>query len=195
MVVPAGAEHPHDHLPADKLNAVMAELGSQAREVLDDGKSEVELRFLVDMRLRGQIHELSIELPEPPLDNARIDGLPGAFLVAYEEHFGPGSAFAEAGLEVMTVRVEGWVRTDVALPSVPLHESREVTAPRSRPIRLPGLGRLEVGVFDGMALSPGDYLEGPAAIELPGTTVLVGNAERATIDGLANVVIEQRGSK
>jgi N-methylhydantoinase A/oxoprolinase/acetone carboxylase beta subunit len=49
-----------------------------------------------------------------------------------------------------------------------------------------------VTVVERRALRPGDHLTGPCIIEEPATTVLVLPGQSLTLDGLANLVIEER---
>ena len=52
----------------------------------------------------------------------------------------------------------------------------------------------EVTVYRGEALGAGSRVVGPAIIEHPGTTIVLGNGQTATVDNDLNTVITQNGS-
>ena len=53
-------------------------------------------------------------------------------------------------------------------------------------------GFLETAIFDGAAMRPGDFVDGPAVIEEETTTVVVGSGERCAVDRLDNYLITFR---
>ncbi len=200
MGTPQGAERASEHLPPRRINTPFAVLVEEATDTLrDQGASEedIMLRYVVDMRLRGQIHELAVEVAPPPLDAAQVDKLPDVFVAEYEDRFGKGSAFAAAGIELVTLRVEASanrVAQDVKLAAD--FESREVTAAGSRSVYLPEAHcEVELGVFDGFELESGDLLRGPVVVELPNTSVFVGTGQVARVDSARNIVIKKEESQ
>ncbi|HUF80531.1 MAG TPA: hypothetical protein VMN03_05285, partial [Burkholderiales bacterium] len=60
----------------------------------------------------------------------------------------------------------------------------------SRSIHWPEAGkRLSTRVYDGLKLRAGNEMQGPAVIELPGTTIALPPEDRAVIDPFGNTVI------
>ena len=194
MLTPPGAERASEHFSVSRLNAGLAALADHARSALraqGAADNEVVLRCSADMRLRGQIHELPVELPGEQLSEADVDALVGRFVEAYEAHFGAGSAFAGAGTELMTLRAEGTALKRRRDPSAPgVRVGREPAPARTRPVFLPEHGALrELDVYHGSALSPGDVIRGPAIVELPGTTVVIADEQVGRIDAALNLVL------
>ncbi len=188
-----GSEQASAELRPERINAILEELLEQATSTLraQGAGQDVHARFVADMRLRGQIHELSVELPPPPLDAGQVDKLPDVFVAAYEERFGAGAAFAAAGIELVTLRVEAGT-TRVLRDTTPTGEvgTHERSAERSRQVYLPDVHRhVPVGLFAGADLDPGDVVRGPAVIELPHTSVFVDRAQCGRLDGARNIVI------
>ncbi len=144
------------------------------------------LRRWAQVRFRGQLHAVEIAVAAGAIDVARMRR---EFLREYERLYGAGTASPQAGIEVITLRVEAIGRTHrPALEPAPLarrsavtRETREVWH-EGRPLR--------AARFDGSALAPGDAVDGPAVIDHPGTTVWIPAGVRARIDGLADVVLE-----
>ncbi|HEY5477464.1 MAG TPA: hydantoinase/oxoprolinase family protein [Tepidiformaceae bacterium] len=200
MATTQGVSNASEYLRPERINATLSELSRQAIETLRSqgaDESVVAVRYLADMRFRGQIHELSIEIPGPALDAEQVDGLPAAFVVEYESRFGQGSAFAAAGIELVTLRVEASAAR-VASPNMiePDPDETLLVPSEHRPVYLPELGGwTEVGLYDGSRLSPGDTLGGPGIVELSNTSVFVGEGQSARVDGAHNLVITKEQSK
>jgi N-methylhydantoinase A/oxoprolinase/acetone carboxylase beta subunit len=53
-----------------------------------------------------------------------------------------------------------------------------------------GLQRVPTPIYDGAVFAPGMALTGPAVVELPDTTLVLRDAERATVDAAGSVVID-----
>jgi N-methylhydantoinase A/oxoprolinase/acetone carboxylase beta subunit len=52
-----------------------------------------------------------------------------------------------------------------------------------------GAGLADTAVYRGEDVPAGAKLDGPAILEFPGTTVVVGPGQHATLDGEGNVVV------
>jgi N-methylhydantoinase A len=130
-----------------------------------------------------------VEVPSFPLEAADVDALLDRFIENYEARFGEGSAFTAAGVEMVTWRV-------VATGTLERPELRRAGedaegGARIRTQRVYEGEWLEADVFDETALSVGATFEGPAIVELPDTTIVVGRDQRASVDEHHNVIIEQ----
>jgi len=94
--------------PTD-LTTAFDELEAQARSALGRAgvdSADVEIRRSVDCRYRSQTHDLIVSLPEWPLDEGVVHALVERFERSYEDTYGKGAAFREAGIEITTARVE-----------------------------------------------------------------------------------------
>src|SRR5690606_10285683 len=123
------------------------------------------------------------------------DQLETTFIERYEETYGKGSAFADAGLQIGTLEVHGRGRT--SSPELSPAEAGQGGDPEptvSREVHWPELGEArETAVYAGPELRPGHRLSGPAIVEYPSTSVALHQGDTAEIDPLGNLLIEVGG--
>jgi N-methylhydantoinase A len=164
-----------DSFTRERIGEVVRRLGKRGREELD--RPEAELRATYDLRYAGQAFELSVEgelEPDP-------DELRRAFDRAHAERYGYDDPGAE--LELVTVRVAA------ATPGAELAPAARAAAEERGTRSL---------VFDGTpaqarVLGPGELqADGPAVVELPGSTLVVPPGWRARGDADA-VAMERPG--
>ena len=144
-------------------------------------------RFL-EMRYRMQTHEILVRAPDGPVDRAWVADLAGRFERAYERTYGQGSGLREAGIEIVTFRVEGTgrsrkpgFRTLVAGPTPPEQRRLVYLAEAGRRVAIP--------VHDWLHLPPQQRIAGPAIIEHPSTTVFVATDQSIELDQYGNLHI------
>lgn len=202
LATPAGAEKASEVLPLEQLRATLGELADAVSSTLSaqGGVPEhVTLEYIADVRLRSQIHELSIPLPQRDLTAADLDSLPGDFVVEYEARFGEGSALPGAGIELVTLRVNGYAptqRDDSGSGAAPAQATAGEASLGNRDIYLPDQGKtVSVTVLSGDHLATGSVTEGPAVIELSNTSVFVGVGQESRIDERRNIVISTKGAQ
>jgi N-methylhydantoinase A len=143
----------------------------------------------VDVRYRSQTHELIIPLTSGPLDPAALRGLVEDFEQTYEDHYGKGAGFREAGFELTLLRVDAVGRTPK--PAFAPHTaSAGAAAPRTRPVYDVTAARwIETPVVPWESLRPDAPVDGPAIVEHPTTTVHVPAERKVTIDAVGNLLI------
>lgn len=189
---PPGSEGAAEFVSASDLNAILGQLEKEARDVLDAQgvtAEEINLERHVDMRFRFQIHELTVEVPTFPLEAADVDALLARFIENYEARFGEGSAFTAAGVEMVTWRV---VATGtLERPELQRGGEDARGGERIRTQRVYEGEWLDADVYDETSLAVGTTFEGPAIVELPDTTIIVGREQQASVDEHHNVIIEQ----
>ena len=193
----------------ERVNALLASLRGQAQaQLLADGlpPERHRFRYALDMRHKGQIHEVEVGLDEMPVAKHALDRLPERFTALYERLYGSGSSLAGARLEIVTGRCRASAATPK--PSFPRHEAltseippdarlggRSVYWPRiagaaaaaRAGVSTGGLpGRVETPIYDGHRLVPGNALEGPAVVELDTTTVVVHPGQTLGMDPYGN---------
>lgn len=189
-----GLHAPFDTAPLrDALNELTAQAAAElAAEGF--GRERAMLSASADLRHRLQVH--TVEVPIDPLldDETLASALTDAFTARYESLYGAGTAYGEAGIELVTVRVRatgaaakpGLAARDEAGPE-PGDSAR--AAPRE--VFWPALGRLaETPVYRAAQLLPGNVVVGPAIIEPTTTTVVVHPGQRARLDAYGNLVID-----
>ena len=146
------------------------------------------------MRYRQQVHELNVplrpgvaEVSEYEMEKAyaRFDEL-------YEQTYGPGAGYREAGKEIMVFRV---VATgELKKPSLKSYQIE------NKSLDLGLKGHREVyfeehkdfvatKIYDYGSLAPGSEILGPAIIETPITTIVINPKDRAAVDEFLNVRI------
>lgn len=154
------------------------------------GVAESTSQRILELRYKGQIHQVDTPVPEGPLDAAALEAVMDDFERRYESLYGPGSGFREAGIELVTYRV-------LATAAVSSSELRAADLGTSDPgeARLGSeslywreVGREAETVIYG-ELKPGMEFEGPAVIRMRSTTGLVHPGQRARIDNYGNVRI------
>lgn len=182
--------------PVDEVNAALHELEQAARRNLratgyDDEAITVHRRG--DLKFQGQIFELTVPLPDGTIDRAAMEELAERFPAMYEAEYGRGTAWVDAGVVMMAVRVEATAHTrkyryesgvggDHTAGSA-VRTSSTITVPATRE-------QVDIPVLNGDVLREGEEVHGPALIEKPQTTVFLPENSRGVIDGSQNLLID-----
>jgi N-methylhydantoinase A len=181
---------------ADRINAVLVALESKANAQMDrDGidKSRRRFSFSLDMRHRGQINEVEVMLPEKRVKGAFFSPLRTRFTERYEQLYGRGSSYADARLEIVTLRL----RATAATPRPRLSGARKLSGKIDAKARrgkrsvywAEGKKAAPTPILDGALLVPGNVIEGPAVIETTDTTVVVHPRRTLRVDRFGNFEI------
>ena len=185
-----GNSEPANDFDAAELEAVFDELEVSARAQLErDGVSpeDVVIHRSVDMRYRMQTHELIVPVDEPLTGADAVQRLVALFEEIYEDTYGRGAGFREAGMEITTFRVSGIGRTPK--PTFAPVTARRATQQTSRKVYDVNVGGwFDAAVIDWDALGS-DAVTGPAVIEHPTTTVYVSSGQQVAVDTIGNLVI------
>ena len=178
------------------MASVFGELGAQAEEQLrreDEAPEQATLRRSLLMRFRAQVHEIEIDVPEEiSLDAEGIAALIERFEERYEQTYGEGSAYPDAGVEITTFRLTATVPTAVqelprlAAPGGSAADARTGT----REAYFEDGGFRPTDVYDGERLGPGHRVEGPAVIERYGDAVLIPPGLAGTLDERGSISVE-----
>lgn len=182
-----------------RVNALLADLGGQGREhLLADGvdASRHLFRYSIDMRHRGQINEVEVDLDDGQLDDASLEGLRERFVERYERLYGRGAALRGARLEMVTFRC----RASATSMKPRLVAAETLTADiagdaqtSEREIYWAEWKRLApTPIFDGYRLKPGNALDGPCVVETATTSIVVHPGQRVSVDALGNYEIDTR---
>jgi N-methylhydantoinase A len=190
-------------LPGDP--AVVAEhyrkLEAQARALLhqqDVADGDIRLVRWAEVRYRRQMHEVRVTVTERELDWMALEELTAAFEAKYEAIYGQGTAYREAGMEVVTFGLDavGLIRK----PGLPRERANgtDISAARkgSRPVHWVEVGDfVETAIYAGERLCPSHRLRGPALVEHTGTTVAIPPDDRAEVDEYRNILITFGGNR
>ncbi len=187
-----------DHLvvPADveRINRNFDGLVAKAMHDLHGaGFHENDMRITrsLDMRYGYQVHERNVPLAvgTHELTDADMEELYARFDIDYEEAYGQGSAYHEAGKEIITFRVTGLG----ALPKPDIKRFRQKGSlqqarkdTRLAYFRSAG-GFVDTAIYDFGKIPPHGEIDGPAVIESPVTTIVVNPNDHAVMDEFRNV--------
>jgi N-methylhydantoinase A len=176
----------------ERLESVEGELMSQmAGENFTP--EQVTFRRFVSMRFRRQTYGVELPLPWDRLTEERVVELQQLFVQKYEDLYGKGAGFVEAGTEINTLRVDavGPVPKPVLTQedSSGLSDSREAR----KGTRRASFNRefLDTDIYAYERLQPGPAISGPAIVEAPLTTVVVPPGYSAAMDTYRNLVLTE----
>ena len=175
----------------DAIAATYARLEEEGRRLLDEEAVREEARLFrrsAQVRFRGQLHAVQIAVDAGPIDERSADKMRSDFLREYERLYGLGTASPQAGMEVVTLRVDAIGRT----PRPPLVEehagARDAPPVGARQVWHAGAS-LDAPRY-APPIAPGDRFRGPSLIDFPGNTVWIPPYVRAHVDGWRNLVLE-----
>src|SRR5581483_6290388 len=118
-----------------RLETIFGQLDSMAKA--DNSAPKAVFQRAVDMRFRSQAHVVRIALGEDPIYNEElVEDLVQRFLVAYEDIYGAGTAYRDAGIELVTFRLS--VITPIARPGIQVRDpalSRQARLLETRQVR------------------------------------------------------------
>ena len=181
---------------AGEINAMLKglkALGAADLAADDIAPGDRSFRYTLDMRHRGQINEVEIELGGEAVAAERMVALHEEFRRRYEALYGQGAALPNAQLEIVTFRcrASGVTRkprlsTAATLEPDPAAEARR--PPRS--VYWAEWGRrAETAIYDGARLAPGNRIAGPAVIDTEVTTVVIHPGQTLAVDSYGNFEI------
>jgi N-methylhydantoinase A len=182
----------------DWFNGIFEDLENKALEAFQrEGfrEEEVDIRRIIDMRYALQLNELRTPVPRGRLSSEDLEKVWDEFESLYEKLFGKGSGYRPAGMQVVTFRLEARAKVakpaPVKLPLQPPDASGAVKMERD--IFLPGQKRfVNVNIYDGGKLQPGNIVAGPSIIELPLTTILIDDDQVGRVDEYLNTIIKAK---
>jgi 5-oxoprolinase (ATP-hydrolysing) len=179
-----------DGFDADAVNTVLAGLEREGRARLAESgvtDADVVVERIADMRLSGQMHEISVPLPEGPIGGAGLTRVRAAFARAYTARY--TSLYDGAEIEAISFRV----RCVGPTPTLSLTGATggDDTSAKRKGTRAAhfGEGRVAADVYDRYALRAGDRIEGPAIIEERESTTIVPPGDHVVVDAHLNLRI------
>lgn len=175
---------------ASAVNTLLAELEAAGRERLRRAgiaERDITVERSADMRLVGQLHDISVPLPDGSLDAGSVDGIRHAFEAAYSQRY--TAVFEGAGVEAISYRV----RCAGPQPELVLQTGTQAgsggAARKGTRRAWFGQGFVDAAVYDRYRLAPGDEIEGPAIVEEQESTTVVPPGDHLTVDRHFNLCI------
>lgn len=155
-------------------------------------EQEIIIVRSVDMRYRFQCHELNVELPPGATEirTKTLDCLDSAFDELYQQSYGPGSGYREAGKEITAFRLRAVGK--IQRPNIKQY-GRSSSRPESavkgkRDVYFEEPARfLSAQIYELGHIKPGMEIKGPGIIESPVTTIVVNPGDRAMMDEFRNM--------
>jgi N-methylhydantoinase A len=141
------------------------------------------------MRFRQQVHEIEIDVPSKALEGTDIDALVNAFEETYERIYGKGSALRMSGVEFTVLRTEAISPVTKPSPAPLPRTDANVEATSTRKVFFYQLGFRDTKIYRAENLGPGTVISGPAIVERPDTTVVVGPGQRLEVEPFGNMII------
>jgi N-methylhydantoinase A len=172
-----------DQLCAELIDMVVSQFATE-----DIGADRVRFQRFGKLRYENQEHHVEVPLPEGKLDANCIRTVTDAFHTAYEREY---TYRLDAPVEFVGLHLVA--RADIGkLEPVKMKKTdRRVaeTLKGRREVDYALEGVHAADIYDGDLLEPGMELEGPAVIEMRGTTVLVHPHNQVRMDDYGNLHI------
>ena len=151
----------------------------------------------VEMRYRGQVHEVRVPVPDGPLGAESLAVTMEEFRRRYNRRYGSGAA-ADAAIEARTFVVRGVGRQ--AKPELrPAALSGEDPSPAlvaERQVYFRPLGGfVPTPIYRRELLVPGNSVGGHAVIEAVDTTMVIHPGQRAEVDAWGNILLDTTGGR
>ena len=187
MTVPVALDEVNNIFAAS-IDRTMGQLKSEGFK-----SEDIVVHRAIDMRYRRQIHVITTPVEgKDTLTESDLEQTYANYERRYEQRYGKGSAYREAGMEMITFRVRavGMLRkpemreqelagTD---PGAAFVETRKAYFDAVKGMR-------GARSYDFEKLLPGNEVEGPAIIWTPITTVVVNPGQKAMVDQYKDIVL------
>jgi N-methylhydantoinase A len=155
--------------------------------------SSISMQREIDIRYTLQYHEVSTPVRSGILSDKDVIQIANDFERRYENLYGKGSGFRDAGIQFITYRVNGIAQLPFKprLPAISVSEKG--TCPPPKGTRRVFLDRTRgwepTPIYDYAKLAFGHRLNGPCVVEAPTTTVVVPPDASGDVDQFGNIVI------
>ena len=185
-----------DSISWDEIRGVFRTMDESGFTVLkeagiDPDGSEVKVSHAMDMRHKGQGHEVTVPIPSRLIEAGSVDAAAELFYAAHEEKY--GHAHRNLPVELITCRTTvSAPPPSVALQPVSTPPAYASAARKgSRRIYFPEISDYaETPVYDRYRLAPNTHFDGPAAIEERECTVVAGPSSTLRVDEFGSLFID-----
>ena len=178
-----------DTLDFQVINELLAQLEDRARNLISDAgvdEGSIIVKRRAEMRLFGQMHDLTIPLPDEPLNATNTEEVRSEFAAEYTRRY--TELYAGATIQILSWKVE--CASPASAPSFTLatRTAENPSVRRSRPAYFPEEGGfVDAAVYDRYALRPDDTIVGPAIIEEHESTTVLPPGDELTVDEQLNL--------
>jgi N-methylhydantoinase A len=185
-----------DQADVGVINQMIEDMRAEAEAVVLQGAlgAETEEECYALMRYVGQGHELMIKVPSRQPSAEDIKALVADFDEVYKANY--SRSVPHVGVEALTWTLTVKTKADAsqhASATTDFDTGRIAKPVGERRMFDPESGEFLIGqVYERDQLSPGEVLEGPAAIVEEQTTTIVSNQFRATLNNLGYIDIRRK---
>ena len=176
-----------------QMRSVLAELSMNAEQRLTlekVGKGDRSITSFADIRYAKQGYELTIPLPDQPLNEEAIDKLVDEFHELHEQLY----TFCDrsAKVEIVNIRVKAVGRVDKAkLDQLESTDAEHASPYTTRSVFFQDVGFIDTPVYRREQLSAEQRIIGPGIVDQLDTTTVIFPDEQGTIDRYGSIYIEQ----
>ncbi|MEO3859572.1 hydantoinase/oxoprolinase family protein [Acrocarpospora sp. B8E8] len=160
--------------------------------------SEITVRRSADLRFQGQIFELTLPLPDRPLNPDDLPKLAADFHRLYEDTYGAGTVWRGADVLLLNLSVTAGGRQAHRSPFREEQEAEPFTPEPvgARLVHLPMAGTVEeVPVHAAADFGPGAHTVGPAIVDEGDTTIFAPPGHRLRRDGHFTYILSREGGR
>ena len=171
------------------IDAVLTALEADTRSQITGAgvtDGDVVVERTADMRLFGQLHEISVALPDGPIDEAAMPAIHAAFRTAYQARY--TAVYDGVAIQIVSVRV----RARGPIPALTVAQADTVAAGAARKGSRAawfGDGFVQTPVYNRYALTPGIRIAGPAIVEEREATTVIAPGDSLTVDATGTMRI------
>jgi N-methylhydantoinase A len=177
-----------DEFDAGKARALLDELRAEARAVVAAASAAPVLEtYAAYMRYVGQGYEIPVATGADAAAVSLKDGFEAAYRALY------GRIIPGMPIEILSWSLKVLAQAPAHPPAPAAPAARKIKPGATKEVFDAGAAcRLRYSVFEREALSPGDFVEGPALIVEAQTTTLVTARFDAAVDGAGNLILTRK---
>lgn len=185
--------HPGDTPGPDALRLADEAMQGSARTVTDQlvaagASGAISIARFAAVRFRGQTNTLDVPFEAESFDAEAYHAIVVAFEAAYEQLFGRGAGYRQAGFEILAIRTVG---TGTLAPASGEPVGDPLAKEGSRPVIFDDPAQpFDTAIYRIAFPAPGSTAEGPCIIEFPGQSVVVPPAAIAEADAYGNLHVK-----
>lgn len=174
------------------VRQLYADLDAEARRILAGAKidaADIRIERWVDMRYHGQGFEVPVLLSEDWIAREDLSALLAAFVETYVKFF--GHDLESAAVDAVTWRlVARGPANRIDLTTLRASQPTAATPLRTRRAYFAEMGGfVECPVYERNTLPVGAHIQGPALVEEPESTVVIGPSAAGVLDAGLNLVM------
>jgi len=166
-----------------RVESLFDEMKQEALAGLPRGVDPAQVRYTrgADMRYVGQGYEAEVPLPDEPIGSVGTAAIQAAFDRTYRTLY--GRVFDDIAVELVNFRLTA-VAPRAPVQDAPAAASADAGRPHAvRPAYCPIAARfIDHAVYRRSALGPGIVVDGPAIVEEPEATTIMGSGSRLEVD-------------